>query len=180
MQLHITGLEGMLFSFIPSVPTHVIQIKPSYAIASDARMHAKAVVHPMYVSKKMYVFDDVWPGLHKNDPGLITAEIACNIISDFVEARNAGCEGLVVHCTRGKNRSPAVGIALNRMFELGYDHGEMRQKFPEFTHYVYRTILEEGARMGYGPGFELEFEKKFAFDAAAKNTMMQGFARRSS
>ena len=180
MQLDITGLMAMITEFKPVVPTHVIQIISTYSQSGDSRLYDKAVENPMYVSKRRYVFDDVWPGLHERDTGLITPVISGTIISDFVEAREAGCEGLVVHCTRGINRSPAVGMALNRIFELGYDQREMRQKFPEFTHYVYRIILEEGARRGIGPGFDVEFERQFAFDAAAKNTMMQGFARRSS
>ncbi len=175
MQLHITGLRGMISEFVPTVQSHVIQIKSGGSDSYEAEFYRRAVVHPLYVSKGTYVFDDVFPGIDlDNYMVLMTSEVAKTIISDFMVACDAGIEGLVVHCSRGVNRSPAVGMALNRMFDFGYDHEILLMKYPAKNMFVYKTLLEAGKELGIGPGFDSEFERKYAAKSAAASLRIQG------
>ena len=90
-----------------------------------------------------YNFDDRTPDFGSGK--LFDEEIARRLLTDFKE-RGVSKETLLVHCARGKNRSPAVGIALNEIFNLGYDTKELKQKYPEATWYVYRTLLDVAKR----------------------------------
>lgn len=97
-----------------------------------------------WLSIASYVFDDVWPGM----PGgiwpratIFDKDLAQKILSEF-KGFLPQIETLLVHCSRGKNRSPAVGIALNEIFDLGYDSDELKQKYPGYNYFVYDTLIE--------------------------------------
>ncbi|MBS3140460.1 hypothetical protein J4479_05665 [Candidatus Woesearchaeota archaeon] len=85
-----------------------------------------------------YAFED------ENPPRLyhsLTESLAKQILTDFKD-RGLDQDTLLVHCSRGQNRSPAVGMALNDIFGLGYDRKVLKQKFPEANWHVYRRLLE--------------------------------------
>ncbi len=91
-----------------------------------------------------YTFDDNDANYHSG-PMTITNDIADIIVKDFADHRS-WIESLIVHCTKGKNRSPAVAIALNEIFELGHDSSELKRIYKEANGDVYRAILAAGQR----------------------------------
>lgn len=91
-----------------------------------------------------YTFDDDWPGFFgKIGSNSITfnEEIAHRIIADF-KCQGLEHDTLLVHCSRGINRSPAVGIALNDIFELGHDTEGLKKKYPEANWFIYNTLIK--------------------------------------
>jgi hypothetical protein len=96
-----------------------------------------------------YVFDDLDPEeseiseeaewARKEGYTLFDESIAKKIINDFASYRNA-LKALLVHCTYGHSRSPAVAFALRDIFRLDGDiHGE----YPCINSYVYKTMLKK-------------------------------------
>lgn len=90
-----------------------------------------------------YHFDDIWPGC----PGgisprevLFNDNLAQRILSDFDKHRHQ-VEHLLVHCYAGASRSPAVGIALNEIFDLGHNSEEMKENYPGYNPFVYEVLL---------------------------------------
>lgn len=98
---------------------------------------------PLYTIAR-YEFDDDVPGSYTSKlPGscLFTEDLAARILRDFQE-RGSDKETLLVHCLRGENRSPAVGIALNEIFHLGHDTAALKRKYPHLNQYIYDTLLK--------------------------------------
>jgi hypothetical protein len=95
---------------------------------------------PKYIFEGQYFFDDN-DSLLKSRPTVINEDIATKMISDFVPFRDRA-KSLLVHCTRGLNRSPAVAIAFNEIFNLGYAPEQLRIDYPEYTEYIYSTLME--------------------------------------
>lgn len=58
-----------------------------------------------------------------------------NFTSHFKEGMN-----LMVHCFQGRNRSPAVALALNDLFDLGHDYLWYKHR-DEYDDHVYKKIL---------------------------------------
>jgi predicted protein tyrosine phosphatase len=145
MDIIICGLEGAV-EFVPSKPTYAIAIVGTQY--QEAEMFARFPLQesPLYRRKQTYVFDDI----NHPSPGKIhlTEEIADRIVADFQEG-NEGCGTILVYCLRGKNRSPAVAIALNELFHLGKTREELIQgEEIEPNWYVHRMILAAGQRLG--------------------------------
>ncbi len=44
-------------------------------------------------------------------------------------------DNMVIHCNLGKNRSPAIGIAMNEIY--GWGIGGLKEKFPKYRRFVY-------------------------------------------
>lgn len=58
-------------------------------------------------------------------------------------------EHLLVHCSRGKNISPAVAIVLNKIYDLGANDADLREQYREDANwYVYRTLIETAKKRG--------------------------------
>lgn len=74
----------------------------------------------------------------------LTECVARDLVMDFSRHRR-GVEALMVHCRAGKERSPAVAIALNDIFKLGYGSEELKTKFKYFDRKIYNTVLRAGA-----------------------------------
>ena len=128
-----------LFDAIEYVPTN-----PTYAI----RINAKSYGGPEVELKKSglytivnYSFDDIEPFFAREGQELFDEDIARRMLAEFRE-KGEDKETLMVHCSRGKNRSPAVGIALNEIFNLGYNTKELKDKYPESNWYIYRTLIK--------------------------------------
>lgn len=77
---------------------------------------------------------------------LFNSKIARNIIQDFSNNKE-GCLELMVHCTLGGNRSPAVAMALNDIFNLSYDTEKMKQHYLCHNRFIYRLMMEESKIM---------------------------------
>ncbi|HLD72535.1 MAG TPA: hypothetical protein VJA23_03035 [Candidatus Nanoarchaeia archaeon] len=133
MDLLIKGFI-QAFQHQPTNPTYVIRINSEVFPLEKKHGHRD---HPLYTPKE-YTFDDRTPNLGSGR--LFTPDIAERILTDF---RTDGLdkEALLVYCIRGKNRSPAVGMALNEIFALGHDPEELGRQFPETNWYIYGTLL---------------------------------------
>jgi len=91
-----------------------------------------------------YVFDNNWPGLHDevNDKSItFNEDIAHNIITDF-KRDGLDKRTLLVHCYNGTNRPPAVGIALNDIFNLGHDSDKLKREYHGYNRHIYDLLLE--------------------------------------
>src|SRR3989344_221992 len=83
--------------------------------------------------------------LFQAGPVTITEDIADSIVRDFAKHKD-NVEALLVHCTRGRNRSPAVAIALNEVFSLGDNSNELKKEFHAYNKHVYKLVFEAGQR----------------------------------
>jgi len=122
----------------PSDRTYLIQIalgNSLYDKSLDSVVEGKT-----YARRFIYKFADLFPG--ETRKGILFDKfIAERVIEDFRVGRE-GCGTLLVHCSQGQNRSPALGIALNDIFELGHDSEALRQKYDAFNQWVYKVMLE--------------------------------------
>ncbi len=66
---------------------------------------------------------------------------AIKIINDF-DNLSKGAEAVLIHCKKGQNRSPAVGIALNEIFNFGVEG--LKEQYPYYRRYIYSTMLDAG------------------------------------
>ncbi len=138
MDLHIFG-KWDAQKFQPAKPTYAIRIFSSYNTDSDKK---PLVNSPLYHRIVEQTFDDIWPGsptVGFRNPTMFTDEMADSILRDF-SAYKDSIEALVVHCSRGINRSPAVALALNEIFGLGYDPDQLKIQYPDATWFVYDTL----------------------------------------
>ena len=87
-----------------------------------------------------YVFDDN-NEFYQASLVTIDEKIARKILNDF-EKKGIDKETLLVHCSLGKNRSSAVAIALNEIYNLGNDTRRLKKRFSEFNEYVYNMLIK--------------------------------------
>jgi len=122
--------------YVPVNETYVVRI-----LNSDGRLNKELKDSKLYRIHE-YTFDDNDPR-YEGTPGgiMIDEDIARSIIEDFRNGRE-GCSDLLVHCTRGEDRSPAVAIALNEIFDLGENTEELKDKHRVYTRWIYRVMME--------------------------------------
>ena len=132
----------------PKVPTLAIRIFDSAPpnVSSLKLMNASK-----YIGILEYTFDDLdLDRIRKIRPEyaerlisehpIFNSQIAKQLLQDFyTNYKNA--DELLVHCTMGACRSPAVAIALNEMFKLGEDTEKMKNSYP-YNKHVYRLLIE--------------------------------------
>ncbi len=138
------GLTEAL-EYTPTDSTYVIRIKYS------PKLHSYHDDRPLQESSlfrriQSYGFDDTDPHFPLKDRKHLDIDLAKQIINDFAEGRN-GCETLLVHCRRGVNRSPAVAIALNDIFNLGEDTDKLMEKHPEYHRWTYNILLSAAGKI---------------------------------
>lgn len=117
---------------------------------------------PLYVSVHEYFFNDEnpderWP----TDPvardyelrrfllegkKLFDEDIAMRIMADFEDGQDF--EDLLIHCSAGISRSPAIAIAMNDIYNLGEDHLRMRTRYNKHSTFVYRIMMETAKKLG--------------------------------
>lgn len=120
-------------------------INPTYAIrigSKNSDFEYELQKSGLYTIVK-YIFDDDDPRWRHRKANSITINetIARKILIDF-EEKGLDKETLLVHCIVGENRSPAVAIALNEIYDLGHDTEQLKREFPEATWYAYRMLLK--------------------------------------
>lgn len=77
---------------------------------------------------------------HPKERGdLFNETFAKKILSDFEEYKDK-IDTLMVHCSRGQNRSPAIGIAMNEIY--GWGIKGLKEKFPWYRRYVYDIMMK--------------------------------------
>lgn len=139
MDLHILDSSGAEH-FQPTKPTYAIRI------SLDGQTPFKELQNsPWYVKIAEYTFDDNYPGC-KQGAVTLTPEMADTLVRDFAQFKDS-IGALLVHCGQGKNRSPAVGIALNEGFGLGHDTEELKNRHNRYNRYVYKLVLESYRRL---------------------------------
>lgn len=127
--------------YVPDKPTYAIRIYSSF---HPEIMEFPLISDPLYRKIAEYVFDD-------NDKffqaGRVTIDsnLARSIVTDFSTYRDK-VQALLVHCTMGKNRSPAVAIALNEIFGLGHNTEALLKKYQACNRSVYAAILDAGMK----------------------------------
>jgi len=145
MELLITSLMDAI-KYHPVKKTYAIRISSEFTID-----HLYDLIESdNWVSIASYVFDDVWPGMPgglRSRDVVFNEDLAQSILTDFKEYLPQ-TEILLVQCQRGMNRSPAIGIALNEIFGLGYDSDSLKEKYPEYRPFVYDTLLKVGKNLG--------------------------------
>ena len=146
MKIYIKGLET-LFSFKPQFKTYAIRIWSPSPVIPQLKKHLP-LDHPNFLCVQEYFFDDVWPRHCSATSILFDGTLAQKILEDFNSGRK-DCEALLVHCTAGKNRSPAVTIALNEVFKLGHNTAQLKAIYHEANWYVYRTLVEKAKELGF-------------------------------
>jgi len=131
-------------AYQPDKPACVIRIFSAYQ-RGDSFWEEPLAKSEFYKSIETYYFDDIWPGIGSQKEILLDDDLASRIINNFAKNKN-GCETLIVHCSRGINRSPAVAIALNEIFGLGHKSSELKKKYDESNWYVYNKLIEAGKK----------------------------------
>ncbi len=142
--------------YVPKVPTLAIRIFDSHPVSSN-RPSLQLKDSSLYTICG-YTFDDtdldaiLWcepdidvQELYKRDV-ILDRKLARGILNDFVTL-SVGCKGLLVHCALGASRSPAVAMALNEIFGLGYDTEAMKKERFTYNRHVYRLLVEEGKKL---------------------------------
>ena len=71
---------------------------------------------------------------------------ARRMIYDF-EMHYRSVDALVVHCAAGATRSPTYALAMNDLFDLGFDSLRLRRKYRLLSHHMYRTLMDVGSTM---------------------------------
>ena len=138
MDLHILSEQDAL-EFLPAKPTYAIRIFSSWTDEEKIRPLQNS---KLYLKIRKYVFDD-------NDnvelgPIWFDRDLAKKVLNDFKGFKNL-TEALLVHCSEGENRAPAVAMALNEIFNLGQNADELRERYGGFNGYnrrVYNTLKE--------------------------------------
>ncbi len=131
---------GKAQKYVPELKTYAIRIGSEFDFLNIMPLKESE----NWVNIFEYYFDDVWPGCPGGIPPRVTLlndNLAKKIISDF-DTHREKTEHLLVHCSAGKNRSPAVAMALNDIFNLGYDSKKLKEKYPDYNSYVYETLLK--------------------------------------
>ena len=106
-----------------------------------------------------YFFDDIFPRSWKEFHGedellnvrgwnhrnriLFSEKDAKKILKNYENMENE-IENLIIHCVHGANRSPAIGIAMNDIYDWGIKG--LKEKFPEYRKYVYNIMMKEASK----------------------------------
>ena len=137
MKLLIMG-QGEASVYQPDDKTYAIRIMMSHPAFRECVPPLQNL--DLYTTRE-YVFDDITPDL--GEGVLFEESMARQIIGDFSSDRD-DCSTLLVHCARGINRSPAVAMALNDIFDLGHDTEKLKKKYSEANLYVYNLMRVVG------------------------------------
>lgn len=101
--------------------------------------------HGNYVTVVAEVFDDITEA--RPNRVLFGPEQARRIIAGVGAYRNAA-EQLLVHCTMGASRSPAVATALDRIYQLGHQDRLESAYVRSMNKHVHATMLAAAREMG--------------------------------
>jgi hypothetical protein len=156
MDITVCSLDAAL-AHVPCKPTYAIRIfSPRHYYKPGGVVRAAPLLpSDQFRHTEVYLFDDVTPGMARlnreapiHEPTVLFDEdIARKIITDF-ETYSEGCEALLAHCHMGRNRSPAVAIALNDIFSLGHNSQALFNQHPATRQFVYDTMMKAAAKLG--------------------------------
>ncbi|MEK6757564.1 MAG: hypothetical protein AABX88_00400 [Nanoarchaeota archaeon] len=124
----------------PQVKTLALRIFSSSHKNKEKR---KLVNSELYQKISEYYFDDLFVNDSPNE--LFSGDLARRMLNDVEKSINS-CEEILIHCVLGKSRSPAVGIALNEIYNLGDDSQKLKNQFPNFNERVYQILIQENIK----------------------------------
>jgi len=75
---------------------------------------------------------------------LFDVGLARRMIIDF-EKQYRSVDALLVHCAFGACRAPTYALAMNDLFDLGFDSVWLRQRYKLISWHMYRTIMDVGS-----------------------------------
>lgn len=143
-------------NYEPSDRTYAIRIFNSRKKIEIERARLKN--SDFYIAIRNYTFDDISPNsgrglslvfnffryqlynLEVIERVAFNANIASEMLSDF-RIFGRDCSDVLVHCLKGRGRSPAVAMALNDIFGLGENSSELRRRFPYYNKLVYSIMM---------------------------------------
>jgi len=108
----------------------------------------KLVDSPLYTKINPYRFDDT-KSEEEQEEGCgedfypITDDIAKKMLLDFLPFRK-NIEELLIHCDYGVNRTPAVAMAFNDIFNLGNFTDVIVEQFQGYNPLVYDVLMRNG------------------------------------
>lgn len=143
MAIIIRNRQDVL-EYSPLVPTYAIriadcgctdQLKPLFNSLNFRRINA-------------YEMSDGEPDANGNGP--IEFHVAEKLILDYILAREdfGDIQDILIHCNEGRSRSPAVGGALNEIFNLGNPIWRISVDYPQYNDYVYKQLIRTARQMG--------------------------------
>lgn len=141
--------------FVPNNPTAAIRIGASGL--SIEQQYEPLVPSSQYIAQFVHIFDDIdWltpdqldeharqgPD-QSEDYVFFSLDRSCAVVQDVAEIIKS-IDTLLVHCKYGLSRSPAVAMALNDIFDLGYDKEWMTYEFNRYNEPVYKQMLRAGS-----------------------------------
>lgn len=128
---------------VPLIDTYAIRI--FYHSKDMDEEFGDLINSKLYVETKPYRFDDVYRD-EEQEEGCgedfypITNEIARKMLTDFMPYRDK-IEELLIHCMYGLNRTPAVAMAFNNIFNLGNSTELIKRKFSGYNPKVYDILM---------------------------------------
>ena len=130
--------------YIPTKPTYALRIFSSFVpnMVDDFPLTDSR----NYTAIKAYIFDDN-DSSYEAGPAWINPRIARDMIIDF-QTHKKDIETLLIHCTHGKNRSPAIAMAFNDIFGFGYSILKLMEKYAAFNKHTYKTLLDTARGLG--------------------------------
>ncbi|MFH1275835.1 MAG: hypothetical protein ABIH82_01880 [Candidatus Woesearchaeota archaeon] len=155
MVIHILGHRSAL-NFVPGVETYALRIFDTYGRNSAHKKKNKLQQSGLFTIRE-YTFDDLdliaelsfHPEHALSYLGskrvLLDEKQAAKIIQDFQEHKDK-CIDLLVHCTQGISRSPAIAISLNELFNLGEDSEKLKETYRSYNRYVYDVMMKIGRK----------------------------------
>ena len=128
--------------YLPNKLTYAIRIRSSNI---PPKYFLPLAASPNYLPPREYLFDDI----DCPRPGkiLLNKDLAREIILDYNNLRG-NSQDLLVHCQRGQNRSPAIALALNKIFNLGEDSNELIEKYRYGTWWMTNLLLNQAKELG--------------------------------
>ncbi|MCA9487853.1 MAG: hypothetical protein KC516_02730 [Nanoarchaeota archaeon] len=100
-------------------------------------LHSQQEIHPKMTEESLMAYLES-RGHPYGRYTLFDESIAKKILEDFEKVENQ-VENVVIHCIDGKNRAPAVGIAMDEIFNWGTEG--LKEKFPEYRRFVYNKMI---------------------------------------
>ncbi len=153
----VVRLEGT--EEFPCVPLHPSPLYTVLDYGSVPELHLDEFLSPSIVRSDIFGKyyseerarknkEDVLERLEQHARGgnLFDVETARRMILDF-ERHYRSVDALLVHCAFGACRSPTYALAMNDLFDLGFDSIEIRQEYTLISWQMYRTIMDVGSTL---------------------------------
>lgn len=93
---------------------------------------------PLATEESMLSFFET-RGQFEDRPTYFTHKHAQDILTTYETEWKDKIDTLIVHCSKGQNRAPALGIAMNEIY--GWGIKGLKKQHPNYRRYVYEGML---------------------------------------